>query len=273
MKKKCKKIVGLLEDNEKDDLFSVQQQQIKEHLSNCTECREELILLESINDSSIRLEDECQMEMESIDWDATSKIIYNSIPFETSSVKDSLKSPTKMLPSFNLNWKFAFSAMTGIFLLGLWLGYFLFHDSTITSSNHVSSPTISQQSSLARLENTLARKEVENYFGQTELIFMDLMKQCNSDGNFSMKEQVDIRRVQELLSRSRYFKDNLDNPKLLSSKKLMKKIEWLLYEILMTDKDEDSSCRKLEKLQNFIKEERLLMKMRLVGKDLSLSEV
>jgi hypothetical protein len=88
-----------------------------------------------------------------------------------------------------------------------------------------------------------------------------------------LQNQVDIRRVRTLLGKSRYFRENLDNPQLLSSKPLLKKIEWLLYEILMTNIEEDISCKKLQQLQDYIKQERLLFKIRLVGKELTLSEV
>jgi hypothetical protein len=41
----------------------------------------------------------------------------------------------------------------------------------------------------------------------------------------------------------------------------------------MTDIEEDISCQKLQQLQDYIKQERLLFKIRLVGKELQLSEV
>jgi hypothetical protein len=47
----------------------------------------------------------------------------------------------------------------------------------------------------------------------------------------------------------------------------------LLYEILVTGIDEDTSCQELQQLQDYIKQERLLLKIRLVGKELTLSEV
>ena len=161
--------------------------------------------------------------------------------------------------------------MAGIFLLGIWLGYLFFHV-TPTGPVGTSVPT-SSKSSLDRLENTLARKEVASYFDQTQLVLTDLMKQCRTDGSFSLQNQVDMRRVRTLLEKSRYFREDLDNPQLLSSKPLLKKIEWLLYEILMTNIEEDISCKKLQQLQDYIKQEQLLLKIRLVGKELQLSEV
>jgi hypothetical protein len=53
----------------------------------------------------------------------------------------------------------------------------------------------------------------------------------------------------------------------------LEKIDWLLYEILMTSTDDEISCKKIEQLQDYIKQERLLFKIRLVGEELAISEV
>jgi hypothetical protein len=211
--------------------------------------------------------------MASIDWEDTAHTIAGNIPFEEAPRKSKKPWFDFNLSRISFSWKLAVPAMTGIFLLGIWLGYLIFHVTPTGSSGPFTSRLSSPKSSLDRLENTLARKAVASYFDQTQLVLTDLMKQCSTNGSFSLQNQVDMRRVRALLGKSRYFRENLNNPQLLSSKPLLKKIEWLLYEILMTDMEEDISCKKLQQLQNYIKQERLLFKIRLVGKDLTLSEV
>ena len=216
--------------------------------------------------------------MATIDWEETARTISSHIPFKPMVPLKPRKSLGSWfhfnLPAISFNWKLAVPAMAGIFLLGIWLGYLLFHVApTAPVQAGVPDPRLSTAASLDRLENTLARKEVVGYFDQTQLVLTDLMKQCSTDGSFSMQNQVDMRQVRTLLGKSRYLSENLDDPRLLSSKQLLKKIEWLLYEILMTGSDEETSCRKIEQFQDYIKQERLLLKMRLVGKELTLSEV
>jgi hypothetical protein len=124
---------------------------------------------------------------------------------------------------------------------------------------------------LERLEATLARREAREYFQQSQLVLTDMMEQCDDNKAFSWKDRMDMRRIETLLNKNRYLSSHTDDPDLMSSQKLLKKIEWLLYEIIL-NKD-DNSCDKLEQLQTFIKEEKLLLKIRLAGKELSSGEV
>jgi hypothetical protein len=97
------------------------------------------------------------------------------------------------------------------------------------------------------------------------------MKQCSLDDTLTWKTKNNIERIKLLLTKSRYFNQNLNNPQLLSTQILLEKIEWLLFELLMIDGE--VSCEKLQRLQKFIQKERLLFKIRLIEKELFLSEV
>jgi hypothetical protein len=270
---KCKDINPLLVDYASGQHLPADIQRIEEHLSTCRNCREEYTLIQQLNRETHRLDEACNAVMASIDWEDTAYTITGNIPFEEAPRKSKKPWFDFNLSRISFSWKLAVPAMTGIFLLGIWLGYLIFHVTPTGPAGPAVTSTQKEVLSLDRLENTLARKEVVSYFDQTQLVLTDLMKQCSTDESLSLQNQVDIRRVRTLLGKSRYFKENLNNPQLLSSKPLLKKIEWLLYEILMNDIEEDTSCKRLQQLQNYIKQERLLFKIRLVGKELKLSEV
>jgi hypothetical protein len=272
-KHKCKDINPLLTDYASGQLLPAVSRHIEEHLPTCQNCREEYTLIQRLTRETQWLDEECNAVMASIDWGKTAHTITGNIPFEK--VPRQSKKPwfDFYWSRISFSWKLAVPAMAGIFLLGIWFGYLFFHITPTNTPGPFTPGLSTSKSSLDRLENTLARKEVASYFDQTQLVLTDLMKQCSTDGSFSLQNQVDMRRVRTLLGKSRYFRENLDNPQLLSSKPLLKKIEWLLYEILMTNIEEDISCKKLQQLQDYIKQERLLFKIRLVGKELTLSEV
>ena len=272
-KHRCKDINPLLTEYASGQLLPAAARCIEEHLSTCQNCREEHALIQQLNREARRLDEECNAVMASIDWEETAYTITGNIPFEEAPRQSKKPWFGFDWSRISFSWKLALPAMAGIFLLGIWLGYLFFHIAPTNTPGPFTPGLSTSKSSLDRLENTLARKEVASYFDQTQLVLTDLMKQCSTDGSFSLQNQVDIRRVRALLGKSRYFRENLDNPQLLSSKPLLKKIEWLLYEILMTNIEEDISCKKLQQLQYYIKQERLLFKIRLVGKELTLSEV
>ncbi|HLP45172.1 MAG TPA: hypothetical protein VK469_04460, partial [Candidatus Kapabacteria bacterium] len=106
---------------------------------------------------------------------------------------------------------------------------------------------------------------------QTQLLLTDLMRQCDENGAAAWSNGKSRQRVQALLNKNRYFNEDISNPELLSTRRLLKKIEWLLYE--MMEIDDKGSCRQLKRVQDYIRKEKLLLKLRLVGKDISYNEV
>jgi len=260
---KDKKMKSVLVDYALNGLPGREMQRTAVHLETCRDCREEYRLMQRFDKESLGLEDACNLEMQAINWEETAQTISSAIPFKH------YKPAASRGTSFLFNWKLAAPVLAGVLLLGIWLGYLFFHVSP--QPPLLPAKEASPGVSLDRLENTLAKKEVVHYFKQSQLVLTDLMKHCDVDGSFPWKNQLDIKRVRALLSKNRYFSRNLNHPELLGSKKLLKKIEWLLYEILMSD--DNTSCQQLQRLQDYIKQERLLLKIRLVGKELSLDEV
>jgi len=234
-------------------------------IEKCPTCRDQYLMIRELNRHALEFEKECSDIMSTIDWEDNAYTIANRLP---------IKEPKPFLQflHFPIPWlKSPVPALIVVFLLGIGLGYFLFH-----SDSHPTLPTLHETSpvnSLDRIEQTLARKEVTGYFQQTQLVLSDMMKQCEMDGSFSLKNPVDLQRVRTLLDKGRYFNQNLNDPQLLGSKLLLEKIEWLLYEILILETDKENSCRQLEILQQVIRQENLLLKIRLAEKELSLSEV
>jgi len=237
---------------------------MENHLKSCARCRQEYQVMQSIRSEIPQIETEANAVMATIDWEENARNI-------TQGFRLKFKKPNQTWRfSFHpLNWKLAFPTLAGIFILGLWLGYHLF--------NTTSQVPISQKKSLesdvtlARLETTLTKKEMQRYFQRTKMLLTDLMRQCEEDGTVSWTTGLNRQRARTLLNKNRYFEQDISNPQLLSTRRLLKKIEWLLYEMLTLD--EEASCDRLYHLQNYIRKERLLLKLRLVGKDISYNEV
>lgn len=272
-KKRCKEIGLMLADYASNELLPGEMQALERHVETCPECREEFLLVQRISSETNHLDESCDAVMTSIDWQETAQTISDAVSrkgWGPGSRKSRLRWH-ELAVSFK--WKLAVPMLTGVFLLGIWLGYIFFHSPLKPPAPVRPVEDIPSETSLARLEKTLAKKEVAGYYKQTQFVLTDLMKQCDTEGSFSIRDQVDIQRIRALLNKSSYFKRNLDDPQLMSNKLLLKKIEWLLYEILMTDTNKENSCRQLQRLQDYIKQERLLLKIRLAEEELSLSEV
>jgi predicted anti-sigma-YlaC factor YlaD len=283
-KNRCKAIGLMLADYASNELSPGDMHVLESHVKTCPHCREEFLLVQRINHEMLLQEEACADLMTSMDWTGTARTISDGIPFKPETTTASQESWRRWRrfhwadlagSAVPFKWKLALPVLAGIFLLGIGLGYIFFHTPSpaLPPGAHVPGERTSNEISVALLEDTLAKREVAGYLKQTQLVLTDMMKHCETDDSFSIGNRVDIQRVRTLLNKSSYFKRNLDDPQLMSNKLLMKKIEWLLYEILMTDADEKNTCRELQRLQDYIKQERLLLKIRLAEEELSLSEV
>jgi hypothetical protein len=269
-KYKCKEIKKIMIDYlsrelTPDDPVSRERIAIMEnHVKTCSQCRREYRVLQNIYRETRQIDDEAHAVMAAIDWEENARVIAQSIPYQS---KKQRRARDFSFPS--LNWKLVVPTLAGVFILGLWLGYLLFYPpSQVSISREAISKT---DAALARLETTLTKKEMQGYFQKTQLLLTDLMRQCEADGTASWATQINRQRARTLLNKNRYFNQDILNPQLLSTRRLLKKIEWLLYEVLTLD--EEVSCDQLRHLQDYIQQERLLLKLRLVGKDISYSEV
>ncbi len=267
-KYKCKEIKKIMTDDlsqeltHDDALFRESTAIMEKHLKSCARCRREYHVLQSIYRETRQIEAEANAVMATIDWEENARDITRDLRFKR-------RRQTWSFSFQPLNWKLAVPTLAGIFILGLWLGYLLFNTTSRDSLSREKSPEADV--TLARLETTLAKKEMQHYFQKTQLLLTDLMRQCEEDGTASWTTGINRQRARTLLNKNRYFNQDLSNPQLLSTRRLLKKIEWLLYEMLTLD--EEASCDRLYRLQDYIRKERLLLKLRLVGKDITYIEV
>lgn len=258
--KQCKDIKELMIDYACGDISPGETQAVEDHLDVCRRCKAEYKQYMELFENMEALNEASENVMATIDWDRNAQDIGRNIRMKSSRASRSFPF------TFNiLDWKALVPLTASVLLLGIWLGYLLFH--AAPADKFLQPGTPSTQASLARLEATLAEKEVSNYMKDAQLVLTDLMRQCDIDGNVFNRDRLNRKRVKLLLNRSKYFNQNLDNPRLLSSRNLLQKIEWLLYEIITMD--ENISCDQLEHLQDYIRRERLLLKIRLISKDIT----
>jgi len=257
--KSCDKITDIMIDYAGGDISAEEMRQAKEHLKVCGRCKTEYRQYVEIFKNMESLNRESDLLMEKIDWEKNAQDTSRGIRLKGT------RAAKKFSFTFNMsNWKILVPITAAVLLFGVYLGYLLFH---VSPGEKIFPAESQQQVSLAHLETVLAEKEVSGYFKEAQLVLTDLMRRCDVDGDAFYQDRLNRERVKLLLSRNKYFTRNLDNPRLMSSRNLLKKIEWLLYEILSID--DAASCRQLQQIQDYIRQERLLLKIRLIGKDIT----
>ncbi len=205
---------------------------------------------------------DAEMKMESIDWDKNAADI-------TRNVKINNFNKFNKKRSYNFTLRTSMLMVASVLLVGISLGYFLTNRNIREANTYI--PEKGARITMARLESTLNRREITLYFEQAHMLITEIMEVCKDHTITTDSKYITTRRVKNLLKKNRLFNKDSSDPKWLVSQNLLKKIEWILLEILMSDGE--LSCEKQKKLQEYISKERLLFKLRLLSSEASFSEV
>ncbi len=209
-----------------------------------------------------------ESQMKDINWEKNAIDIVRTVKL------NEFKKNKKDNKYFTFPFKFAIPLTVVILMIGIFIGQFISYNG---NSNNFTKPnsfqTHNQETiiTLAKLESTLNKREINAYFDQANLLLTEIMEVCNNRAITTDIKYINSRRVRSLLRKNRLFNKDSYDAKWLVSHSLLKKIEWVLIEILMSEGKLD--CDKQKQLQKYITEERLLFKVRLLSSEASFSEV
>ena len=122
-------------------------------------------------------------------------------------------------------------------------------------------------SAMAHVQSGLAREEAVSYLQQSQLMFVDLLKDCPGEELAAMDLHRYSRKAKELLLRKKYIEQNLPPVEWLRMRQVSERIDWLNYEILQLSAQ--MLCGQIQRLQRLLENERLLLKIRLLERELS----
>ena len=192
-----------------------------------------------------------------IDWEETAHKISGRV--KASAFKHE---PAKVF-SFLFLKKLAPVAL-GLFLMGFIAGWLIF---TGRSGNeNLQKRDFNHLPSLDKIEASLNRIEIVDYLRKSQLILTDLMEVNLDHPAAQLQNTFHYENAQMLLRRNRFFKGQLNDPQLLSARNLLYKIEKLLIELVAREKE--ITEKDLYQLKLFIEREKLLLKIRLIEKEL-----
>lgn len=251
--KTCRDVLPLLEWLAADELEDDRRQLAEEHLRECPACRKELAGWRCLLAAAARPAAEAAAELQAIDWDAVSaKIMAGCQPRPEPG-----RRPAPML-------QFAFLAAALVAIVGLGL----FFRSRARGLNFSPEPdTRLSAATVTRLQSGLAREEVVSYLQQSQLMFTDLLKNCAGEEIAPWEIRLYSRQAKDLLLKKKYFQQSLPAAEWLKVRNVSERIDWVNYEILQLE--QRHLCSQISRLQQIMENERLLLKIRLLERDLS----
>jgi hypothetical protein len=253
----CREIRPLLEWLAADEIADDRRRVVEAHLSECPACRRELAAWRALLAAAAAPDAALAAEMEAVDWKGVAEGIV-----ARAAGKEKMVSMPPRKRSIVLIPLAAAAAVLAVIGLAVFLrlqpGRGTLPGPGGSAANAVA---------VAHLQSGLAREEVISYLQQSQLMFTDLLKECPGEEMASREIRLYSRKAKELLMRKKYVQQNLPPVEWLRVGPVSERIDWLNYEILQLESEQ--LCSQIHRLQKVLEDERLLLKIRLLERELS----
>jgi hypothetical protein len=264
----CKKTTRNLVAFLCDELEENERSRIESHLEICTECREELRQLKEVYRAADSLTGDMEKTMASIDWDA--------LPVR---IADGLieKKPGRVEASrLKVFWPYLFQPRFRLVYAGLLLGlvigslatFLVFRTQTLKTAGN--GGIIVPQGFYDKMELEMARRETLDYLLGSEYLILDFVQSSPERSAEFWRSDFAAQKAKNLLSKKKYIDPQLNKFQLAKAKAICDQIELLFFELMQMSNR--LSGEELKKIQDFIEERQLLLKIKLVRKELEKSE-
>jgi hypothetical protein len=127
------------------------------------------------------------------------------------------------------------------------------------------------QEILNRIELELARRDTLDYLEKSQYVLLDFVQASPEKAPQSWRRDLARQTANDLLAKKRYINPQLDKFRMAKAKEICDQIEFLFFELAQVS--DQLSEEDLQHIQNLIEEKQLLLKIKLLKKDLEESEV
>ncbi len=267
--KVCKKTTRNLVAFLWGELEKSEESWLESHLKTCPRCREELRQLKEVYRAADSVTEDLDKTMASIDWETLpGRIIGRMGGKQTARAEQSRKKGFWLFllqPRFRLVY-------AGL-LLGLVVGSlatFLFirtQSLKIPENGRIIVP----QGFYDKMELEMARRETLDYLLRSEYLLLDFIQSSPERSVEFWRSDFASQKTRDLLSKKKYIDTQLYKFQLAKAKAICDQIELLFFELIQMS--ERLSDEEMKEIQNLIEERQLLLKIKLVRKELEKSEV
>ncbi len=244
-------------------------EEVRSHLERCPRCQEEVRGIKELIRSADSLKDDVEEAMAAVDWD--------TLPSQISeAVLDDRSLRTRQAPRRNF-WKTLtlprLKPVYAALLVGLVLGSLatlIVMQTSLLEESRGQSFFVSQEF-LDRVELEMARRDTLDYLDKSQYVLLDFIQASPEKSPQSWRRELVSQTARDLLDKKRYINPQLDKFRMAKAKEICDQIEFLFFEL--TQVSDQLSEEELLNIQNLIEEKQLLLKIKLLKKDLEESEV
>lgn len=265
----CKKLKKDLVAFLYGELNEDEQELFKTHLDACPDCTEELKRLREVKEGANSLQEDIEKAMASVDWEALPmQITENVFKKEAYPPRESwLAKFSRLIFQPRLRPVYA-GLLVGI-LLGSFITFMVFRAPQPVKVE--AGEFFAPQDFLDRVELEMARRDTLDYLEKSQYLLLDFVQSPSEKSAEFWQSEFASQKARDLLSKKKYINPQLNKFQMAKAKAICDQIELLFYEL--TQISVDLSTEEIKKIQRMIEEKQLLLKIKLLTKELEQSEV
>jgi hypothetical protein len=249
---------GEMSDRDRED--------IRHHIETCPACADEVRTIERLLEGAGSLGQSMKEALAGIDWDAQAEKIVSAV------WKD--QSPARLEPRRERPWLLGlrFSPVLAGLLLGILVGaaamFVIYRGGALRKPP--AEAFFASGEFLNRVDQEIARRETLDYLEKSQYVLLELA-QTQTETGYCRLTGAAARETRELLSKKKYLNPQLEKVRMAKAKAICDQIELLFYELAQIS--ENLTPMQCRGIQNMIEEKNILLKIKLLKKELQGSEV
>ena len=251
------------------ELRSEEKQGLESHLESCPECRAELAAIRQVMQGAEAFQEDMEAAMAAVDWDALPGNIADTV----------LQTPAVTVRSrrFSRLWELllkpSLRPVYAALLIGVIMGAVMTF--VVLRPSGSSLPTegvfLLPQGALDSMDVEVARRETLDYLEKSRYLLLDFVQSSQEGSAGFWQSDFAAQKTRDLLSKKKYLNQQLDKYKLAKARIICDQIELLFLEL--TQISGEMAEDELQVLRDLIVEKQILLKIKLVKKELEESEV
>jgi hypothetical protein len=242
------------------------RKEFRRHIETCPDCAAEVSALEKLMEGADSLGREMKAALTEIDWDAQAEKVVAAV----------WDAPARRgrEPEGKRTWHpvFRFRPVLAGLALGILVGaaaMFVVYRQGLLEKRPAQTFFASNEF-LGRVDQEIARRDTLDYLEKSQYVLLELAQTRTEGGDCRLTEAA-ARETRELLSKKKYLNPQLEKARMLKAKEICDQIELLFYELAqMSEGLTPAQCRGI---QSLIEEKNILLKIKLLKKELQESEV
>ncbi len=266
--KDCKKIRENIVAFLYGELGPEDQVSVKAHLDVCSHCRKEAKELEFVRKESGSLISGMSEAMSSVDWDTLPGKIADEVLEQDPAPASSWLEKIRFF-LFLPKWRPVYVGLLCGIMIGSLATYLVLRSPRLQIAR--TPEFIFTSDFLEKAELEMARRDTLEYLEKSQYLLLDFIQTAPGISGEVWRDEFALEKARDLLSKKKFIDPHLDKFQMAKAKQICDQIEYLFYEL--TQISENFPPEDLKRIQDLIQERQLMLKIRLVKKELRNSEV